>query len=531
MPAPASNTFTTTTAAPPARMRPRATGAGVAFGSQSPVRVSVTKPERRENNRLTGTARREVIQKAEGLALNSPYVEGAVANAADYRGPVTPYPATTDSDYNAEITPWFQRTFLDRPDWDASGNFSFAQLQKLMWLYHDISGECFSIDTHLEEDNRLSRPLVRLIPALMCDSPAVPFPSREWIDGIRVGLHHRAVEYHFLHEESATGQILLANRAGFLVKPEQVFHFARRTSIGGAHGISRFLTSGNDVIDATMMDKALHRLFDLAAKLSGVITKDKDTSPDIIKPVSGGAFSVETLASGADESEDNAEDPDNPEKLDVEIISEQLAKAGATLVDFSDEPGKDFEVKQLGGLMPDVAAVHAAALERMAMPWGLPVQVLFCVFSGVFNVTGPGFRISLARGSRWRSEELRRIRPWAVRAAMRHLAWGIQTKQIPAPRKSLLDPVRVECRTEPDLTIDEQRDVKNDALRLQMGVTSEKELAHLYGRALPDVIQERVEFINDICTALGDRKQFWGPNFREKQDPAQAGAENQPAAA
>lgn len=497
----------------PVPVQRRATGTGVGAAGQSPVRVSVTPPDRRENARLTGTPRRDVVLKAIGLAMNSTYVEGALANAADYRGPVTPYPASNDDEWNQEVAEWLEVSLFNPSDHDASGNHSFSDLQRLMWRYYDLEGEIFAVETHEEPGNKSSRPVTRLIPSLMCDSPVEGYASKEWIDGVKIGLHHRAVAYHFLAEETAIGFRAPVYRAGFEVKRKDVFHFARRCDIGGARGVTRFLTSAKDVIDVGMMDSALHRIFDLAAKLNGSLTVDKDGSPAIAKPVSEGIFKTDTA-----QSEVTDGDEDEPTSLDVTVISESLQKPGPTLVDLTDNPGMKLNFAQLAGHLPNVADVHSAGLERMAMPWGLPVQLLFCVFSGVFNVTGPGFRIGLARGARWRTEELRRITPFALRTYHRHVSWGIETGQIARPKKSLLNPLMCRVRYEPDLTIDEQRNVNNDEKRLQMGITSEKELAHLWGRDWNDVVRERTEFILAVIKSLGEHAKYWGENFKEPRE-------------
>lgn len=512
--------------------RPRATATGIGFATQSPVRVSITKPEERENNRLTGTDRREVVLKANGLFLNSAYAEGAVGNAADYRGPVTPYPATNDTEWNTLAAPIIARTLIEPHDWDASGCFSFFEFQKLLWQYHDVEGDCLAIETNLDS----GRPVSRLIPSLMCESPGYSGLMRQdgWIDGVKLGRHHRPLAYHILKDEDT---VRLANptyRAGYVIdNPALIFHFARRISIGGARGGSRFLTSGKDVVDAGMMDSALHRLFDLAAKLNAAITRDKDTAPTVLKPTLPANFTHEEITTEAVEPSTEATDPDNPENVTVRILSEQIQAPGSVIADFSDDPGKRITFSQLSSLLPDTSIVRAGGLERMAMSWRLPVQLLFCIFSGIFNVTGPGFRISLARGSRWREEELRRLYPWVRRVYERHVSWLIQTRQLPAPRKSMLSPLTCGLRIAPDITIDEQRDVRNDMMRLSMGVTSEQELAHLYGRSFPEVVAERAAAINAICNSLPpDRTHYWGGNFAKSQspDPAANNNNNQQAA-
>ncbi len=110
------------------------------------------------------------------------------------------------------------------------------------------------------------------------------------------------------------------------------------------------------------------------------------------------------------------------------------------------------------------------------------------------------------------------IEPFIRRQYSRHISWGIETNQIPRPKKSLLNPTYCLTRWAPDLTIDEQRDVNNDLKLLEMGGTTEKEIAHLRGRNITDVIRERAEFIKEIKKQLGDDAKHWGSNFQEKRD-------------
>lgn len=505
----------------PAPVR-RANGRGIGLAQSSPVRVSVDPPNRFENKRLTGTAWRDVVLKCAGMYLNVPYVDGAVGSVADYLGPVTPSPDTADTDYNDIVTEWLRHTLLHGYDFDATGTYTFAELQKEMWKLHDVEGDILAIDTFEEEGNPASRPIVRIIPALGIDNP-LPFDPTQWQDGVQVGRHHRALAYHILAEESQLTSRYVANRAGYVIPREKCFHFRNASGIGSTRGRSRFLTSGNTVIDLAMMDSATHRLFDLAAKFGITFTAQTGQAPSVWKTLDG-TLETETLPTAVNDADGNP--------INVEAVREKL-NAGSVILDLTENPGQEMKIANVGNALPDTAAVRASDLERIAMSYRLPVQILFCIMSGVFNLTGPGFRMSLTRAKRWREEHLAKIEPWVRRQYTRHINWGLATGQIPYPKKSVLRPYSCRTRWARDIGIDEARDVNSDQIRLEIGATTEAEIASEYGRDIRDVIRERADFIRSVLAELKADSMYWGDNFNPSRaaPAAPAARATQPAAA
>lgn len=499
---------------PVARPSRQATGTGIGMAQQSTVRVSVQPLNRVENRQLTGTAWRDVVSKIIATESNVPYVDGALTSVADYIGAITPDPATADTDWNAFIRPWLQLTLFESYDFDASGKFLFTDFQKQMWRYHDRDGDCLTVDTYEEPGNPLSRPYVRLVPCLGVDSPSGLGTDSPWIDGVRIGMHHRANAYHVLNEESAVNLRYVANRSGYVVPTGPGFLFANRRNIGASRGRSRFIASGNTVIDLATMDSATHRLFDLAA-MFGIAFKS---------PLNGGQTPFKPLADAFEQ--DNIPSPSAVDSdgaaIDVEAVKEKLTREGSVILDLTENPGAEMQIQNVSQALPDVSAVRSSDLERIAMSYGLPVQILFCIFSGAFNLTGPGFRMTLTRAKRWREAHLRKLEPWVKKQYARHIAWGIATRQIPAPKKDILN--QHLCRTtwERDIGIDEARDVKSDQIRLMIGATTEQEIAAEYGHQLADVIKQRAEFIQKVHNALGDKAAYWGENFQPNrpQQPA-----------
>lgn len=481
----------------------RATGTGIALANQSPVRVSTTPLARRENAQLTGTAWRNVVYQTSAWEVNVPYVDGAVGRASDYRGAVTPYPFTEDADWNKRATEKLRETgFYDSASFDASGKFTLDEFQAQMWRYHDLAGDCLVIP--VKDPEQRDRPVWRMIPALGIDSPGYG-NSGDWIDGVRVGLHHRALAYHVLAEESAVNWKVPISRAGYTVDAADAIHFANWRAVGRSRGTTVFLSSGTTVVDLAMLDSALHRLFNLATKLA--ITFETEA---------GSGASPGKLFEGV-AKDDTVPHPDlvaavDSEPIDVERFKEVFMGEGPVVANL--DPGQKANMHGSERDLPDVSAVRASDLERIALAYRLPVQVLLCIYSGAFNLTGPGFRVALTSAMRWREKQLKKMEPFAVRAYTAHIAWLLTTGQLPYPRKSIR-PFRCNTNHEKVVGIDEARDVKLDAARLQMGSTDEFEIAHENGRNLHDVIAKRSEFIRAVCAQFGwtPSPEMWGPGW------------------
>jgi len=482
----------------------RATGTGIALANQSPVRVTTAPLARRENAQLTGTAWRSVVYQTSAWEVNVPYVDGAVGRASDYRGAVTPYPFTEDAEWNKLATEKLRETgFYDSPSFDASGKYTLDEFQAQMWRYHDLAGDCLVIP--VKDPAQRDRPVWRMIPALGIDSPGSG-NTGDWVDGVLLGPHHKARAYHILAEESAIGWRIPLSRAGYTVDAADALHFANWRAVGRARGTTVFLSSGNTVVDLAMLDSALHRLFNIATKLA--ITFETD-------PASGAP--ARKLLEGVAKDDtvphpDLVDDTEDAAPIDVERFKEVFMGDGPVVAHL--DPGQKANLHGTERDLPDASAVRASDLERIALAYRLPVQILLCIYSGSFNLTGPGFRVALTSAARWREKQLMKMEPFAIRAYTAHMAWLLTTRQLPYPRKSIR-PFRCNTRWEKVVGIDEGRDVNLDKIRLQLGATDEAEIAHEYGRDIYDVIQKRAEIIHAICAEFGwtPSPEMWGPGW------------------
>ena len=491
---------------------------GVGFANSSPLRNFIAEVEPVAARQLTGADARRVRIQAESLGINVPEVFGAVNSVCQYLGPVTPDPATLDTGYNKDVRDFLKATYFDTPLFDAGECFTHDEFQHHLQFTHDLQGDALVVFT--EDEN--GRPVNRLIPALGIDNPFIgSFRSPEWRDGVKVGRHHRPLAYHVLADEEALRQFSIGSRDGYLVEKANAFFFANRRGVGHVRGTTRFLASGNTVIDMRMMDQATHDLFNLASKIGLSFQKEAGSGAPAQAPMEG-RFAPASVTS-------QALKPDGS-PVEIPRVKEEFMGQGPAVFDLP--PGQTVSLHNMDRDLPDIEKVRASDFHRLACAYGLSVQGLFGLFSGIYGMTGPGFRVAMVRDRIWRERQLARRAPFVLRAYQRHIAWGLRTKQISLPKKDFR-PFQCELRWAKDYTIDEQRDVKSDETRLRMGVTSAQELAKEYGRDALDVANEQIAWMEMIHDRLKDKPaalQFYFPNWQPSADPTPADAEPAPAA-
>jgi hypothetical protein len=180
---------------------------------------------------------------------------------------------------------------------------------------------------------------------------------------------------------------------------------------------------------------------------------------------------------------------------DVKQYVEEFRKGGPALI--KPEAGQTLKLQNIADAVPNVTDLKGGDYERIAMDYGLPVQILFCIMSGAFNVTGPNVRLALGRAKTWRDQELLKRIPLVKRHYARVMEWAIRTGQLPRPKK---DARYWRCKENyaKNYTIDEARDVKNDELRLKMNATTFDEIADEYGSNAADNMKRNVEFIGEM---------------------------------
>lgn len=483
-------------------------GPGPAFSQQATTRNYVPSLPRREKLHLTGTNLRAVHDKAARLFKDVPYLRGPAVRMANYLGPVTPRPATLDAEWNKIAHDWFRRSYLEAELWDASGKYNFADWQAQLNIYADVYGDGLSVFT----DNE-GIPCVRLIPATaIADPPGQYGSNRIWQDGVKVGAHHRHLAWHVLREESAPVNLTEHLRDGFQIDAADGHLLARWDGVGNVRGASTFIGAGNTIIDMQMADAASHQLLNLASKI-GMSIETEAGQPVVNAPIPvAGRNGYRDVAS-------NVSTATGETAPDVRLYHEEFMSDGPAVI--SPGPGKRINLHNIDRDIPDLTSIRGGDYERIAMNCGLSVQMLFGIQSGIFNLTGPGFRMCLADGENWRIQRLKKIEPLVRRQYARVIEWGIRTKQIPAPKKDFRW-WTCEMQYTKSYTIDEARDAKSDQLRLEMGITNRQELASNWGNDAVTVAMEQIEIIESIMNALKEKDiplQLFFPKYKEEAKP------------
>jgi len=170
---------------------------------------------------------------------------------------------------------------------------------------------------------------------------------------------------------------------------------------------------------------------------------------------------------------------------------EEFQNSGGAVI--NPAPGQKLNFHNIDRQLPDHSAFTATGYERIAAGFGLPASILFMLQSGEFNVTGPNVRLALSRAKLWRQQELTKRDPLIMRQYARIIQWGLDTRQITAPKGDFRPWL---CRTQwsRDSTVDDSRSASNDEKLLVMGSTSEIELAAEYGNDANKIQDERVQW-------------------------------------
>lgn len=470
------------------------------FASTHDAHNYIPPMHRREQDQLTGTDLRTVHDKGTRLVAENPYALGPIVSVADYLGPAMPRAGTNDIEWNQIADIWFRESYWDRGLWDASRKFTAPHWQRQLNVYADTHGDCLSVLT--EDENGI--PCVRLIPAPSIASPFEGgYGSKSlWRDGVKEGLHHRHVAWHILADEDAPVNLSSYQRKGYIIQENDAVMIGN-FKVGSARGYSRLIPTGSTIIQMQMYDNSTHDLLNLAAKIGMSLETESGQPPTGIKAI-GGAMRSSDSTTPINAAGDEAT---------IRRYREEFMSDGPAVI--APAAGQKINLHNLDRDLPDLAALRGSDYERIAMCYGLPVTILFCIQSGIFNVTGPNVRLALGRAKTWRDQELLKREPLIRRHYARVIAWGIRTGQIPQPKKDLRFG-RCQIQWAKNYTIDEARDVNSDAKRLQQGSTSEIELAHEMGSDAMQLLDDRVAWVKaflEKADRAGVPKQIFFPDL------------------
>jgi len=445
---------------------------------------------RREQDQLTGLDLRTVHDKATRLVMENPYALGPIASVADYLGPAMPRAGTDDTEWNQIADQWFTEAYWDRGLWDASRKFTSPHAQRQMNIYSDTHGDVLNVFTHDAE----GIPCIRMIPAPSIASPYEGGygPNRVWRDGVKEGLHHRHIAWHVLADEDAPINLATFQRKGYIVNEADAVMIGNFKE-GAARGFSRLIPTGSTIVQMQMYDNSTHDLLNLASKIGmSLETEGGQPAATNVKPI-GGVLRGQTTSVPVN---------DAGTETTLRRYKEEFLSDGPAVI--STAPGQKINLHNLDRDLPDLASLRGSDYERIAMCYGLPVTILFCIQSGLFNITGPNVRLALGRAKTWRDQELLKREPLIRRHYARVIQWGLDTRQIPQPRKDLRY-WRCQIQWAKNYTIDEARDVSNDQKRLAMGATTPQEIAAEYGTSAAQNIKDQVAWVEDIYRRLEEK--------------------------
>lgn len=456
-----------------------ASGAGIAAAQQSPSRGYVPATNRRQKFVLTGEPRRVVVDKMRWLYHNA---YGTIASrVASWVGPVRPDPKTGDKDLDKEYRQWWQDTAVDSLSYDASGKFNAASYQEMAEVISLVQGDALTVFT-TDADGF---PICRFFDSLAVDNPWGTMNGKgNWWDGVLVDSGHRHLAYRILRddipEESNFWQVYRG--MGYVVPAANAFLHGYFTHPASVRGVSAFLAAINPMIDLQEVDMAVIELIKVASRVGFSIENQNASGSNDPQPLEGPfAFQPTAPANTGTRTTDDGEP--------VRLVEQVLGGPAVAKLD----PGQKINMHAVDRDIPSYDETRGNTLEKIAFSFGLPVQMLFGLFTGRFNISGPGIRLTLGDSHQWRNRRLQRRAPFVKRDYSRRLQHAIDNGIVPRPKKSTPAYWRCEARGSEAYTIDIGRDTNADQTKLRLGAESLQRLAAERGSDYVTIIDERLE--------------------------------------
>lgn len=452
-------------------------GSGIAAAQQSEMRGFITPLHKKQKWVLTGESGRTVRQKMRWLKANS---WGACASRiASWQGPVRPDPDTGDAEYNKILRDFWQETQVDACNYDLSGKFTSESYQEMMEVNALIMGDGLSVFRW--DENKW--PSVRFYDALSVDNPNGGMNSETWVDGVLVNKDHKHLAYRLLadHKKGWSFRQLEA-----VVDARDCFFHAGFEHPADVRGVSPFLAAINPMIDMQEMDAAVLELVKVAS-LVGMSIESDGSASDGEPPALDGQYRFDTA--GQTEPEDDTQPPVVPRMVEQVLGGPVLANPG---------PGKKINLLNVDRDVPSYDEIRGGTLEKISMALGLPVQMAFGLFTGRFNVTGPGIRLTIGDSHQWRNRRLSRRIPFVKVDYVRRIDHAIRTRLIPAPKRHVPRPYHCQARFSEAYTIDIGRDTQSDLAKLKVGAESLKRLAAGRGTDAVTIVNDRLDELEQM---------------------------------
>ena len=454
-------------------------GAGIAAAQQSPSRGYVPATNRRQKFVLTGEPRRRVVDKMRWLKNNS---YGTIASrVASWVGPVRPDPKTGDKDLDREYRQWWQDACVDSLTYDSSGKFNAESYQEMADVIALVQGDALTVFT--TDDDGF--PVCRFFDSLAVDNPwGMKNGMGNWWDGVLVDNGHRHLAYRVLRDDIPDEANFWQSYRGmgYVVPAGSAYLHGYFDHPANVRGISPFLAAINPMIDLQEVDMAVLELIKVASRVGFSIESDNAAVSNDPAPIDGPfAFRPSAPATTGSSTTEAGE----PVRLVEQVLGgPAVARLGA---------GQKINMHSVDRDIPSYDETRGNTLEKIAFSFGLPVQMLFGLFTGRFNVSGPGIRLTLGDSHQWRDRRLKRRIPFVKRDYARRLQHAIDNGIVSRPKRSTPAYWRCEARFSEAYTIDVGRDANADKAKLQLGAESLKRLAAERGTDSLTIIEERIE--------------------------------------
>lgn len=456
-----------------------ASGAGIAAAQQSPSRGYVPATNRRQKFVLTGEPRRVVVDKMRWLKNNS---YGTIASrVAAWVGPVRPDPRTGDKDLDREYRDWWQATAIDSLVYDASRKFNAEAYQEMAEVISLVQGDALTVFSQDAE----GFPVCRFFDSLAIDNPwGMTNGAGGWWDGVLVDAGHAHRAYRILRDDIPEESNFWQSYRGMgnVVPASSAFLHGYFDHPANVRGISAFLAAINPMIDLQEVDMAVIELIKVAARVGFSIENTSASGSNEPPPLEGNFTFAPRAPSSPSTRTTEAGEP-------VRLVEEVLGGPAVARL----EAGEKINMHAVDRDIPSYDETRGNTLEKIAFSFGLPVQMLFGLFTGRFNVSGPGIRLTLGDSHQWRNRRLKRRVPFVKRDYAWRLQHAIDNGIVPRPKKSTPAYWRCEARFSEAYTIDVGRDANADKAKLQLGAESLKRLAAERGSDSLTIIEERIE--------------------------------------
>ena len=443
---------------------------GISAGEASPDRGYVYFPSLRAKYHFTRAPRKEVIKKSRWLTYNDGNGR-LLRHLADWIGPVSVEPSTSDSAWNVEMKQLWEELYVDSVGYDGSGKMTSETYQSMLHFMADRDGDVLNV--WAQQDT--GEPTVCLYDGISIDDH---FPTRgnragEWLDGVKVGAMNRHQAY------------LLQQGDRFNIDPVEI---SARDALMLAHyetpeavrGTPVTIHAVDNMLDTREIDRDIKRAIKIRGLFGLAIESDAATGP-VMKPIGGKLVAVNAPAALPDGTDSDT--------LEVPRYREQVFDSGGVV---HLPGGKSIKAVADEREAPSQEAIKNDIYANIARGLGVRVQFLFLLE----KLTGPGIRMVLSDVQQWRERRLKRMIPFVRMDYARRVEWLIRTRQIRAPRDP--QPFRCSYTFPKSLTIDAGRDNAGRISALKSGLTNlRREFGEEGDQWLPET-KQRLGEIDEI---------------------------------